>query len=78
MTAPDACPECGTAILRHAEGWRLPRLSLGSALMCGLVCEACGEHFGPTDARASVFDGCGQASYQCPDCGAWEPGPPPG
>lgn len=34
-----------------------------------LVCESCGEVFGPSDARGILILGPGYARYGCPECG---------
>jgi DNA-directed RNA polymerase subunit RPC12/RpoP len=34
-----------------------------------LVCEGCGDVFGPPDARTITIIGLGYAQYRCPDCG---------
>jgi predicted RNA-binding Zn-ribbon protein involved in translation (DUF1610 family) len=34
-----------------------------------LVCEGCGNVFGPTDAETITIIGPGYARYSCPDCG---------
>jgi rubrerythrin len=34
-----------------------------------LVCEGCGDVFGPPDARTITIIGPGYARYRCPDCG---------
>jgi hypothetical protein len=36
-----------------------------------------GHEFDREDATAATFDG-NEARYQCPECGAWTDGPPPG
>jgi predicted RNA-binding Zn-ribbon protein involved in translation (DUF1610 family) len=41
-----------------------------------VVCDHCGERFTPGEA-AGTFDG-DTARYQCPECGEWLTGLPPG
>lgn len=40
-------------------------------------CPNCGHEFGRDEATAASFDG-DEARWQCPDCGEWTEGLPPG
>ncbi|HET7323057.1 MAG TPA: hypothetical protein VFJ06_01870 [Halococcus sp.] len=42
-----------------------------------ITCPNCGNEFDRDEALSSVFDGA-TALYQCPLCGTWTDGPPPG
>ena len=40
-------------------------------------CPDCGHGFDRDAAASAFFDG-EEARYQCPECGRWSEGPPPG